>query len=175
MTSGLEATVKNPELVELNFMELLHYGGQPRVMFRYDRTNRPHCVGYCTGCEDRGLVRRGELDLMSHGCDSADFESLLGPLPAEHLIKAPVLFLLEDPGGDYGNGDVVPFGSHRKRPPNRHYFWTLPNPTWPARVSEFGSNFYGPYFAYLMAKHGLANVYVTNAVKCGVAGELKAE
>jgi hypothetical protein len=171
----MEAEMNNPKLVDLNFGEIVNYDGQPRVMFRYDAANRPRCVGYCTSCEDKGLAQVGELDLMSHGCDSADFEALLGPLPVKREIAVPVLFLLEDPGGDYSNGDKVVFQDHAKRPPNNHYFWTLSNRTWPASIAEFGSNFYGPYFAYLMAKHGLSNVYITNAVKCGVTGNLKAK
>jgi hypothetical protein len=105
---------------------------------------------------------------MSHGCDSSDFETLLGALPAPNPITAAVLFLLEDPGGDYGNGDRVNFRGRAKRPPNNHYFWTLSNTKWPKGVLDFGSSFYGPYFACLMATHGLGNVYITNAVKCGV-------
>jgi hypothetical protein len=160
--------MKNPQLVDLNFRRILNYGGQPAVAWRYNDSNRPNCVGYCTGCEDKKLVNPGVLDLMSHGCDSSDFETLLGPLPTQSPVMAPVLFLLEDPGGDYGNGDVVSFRGHTKRPPNNHYFWTPSNTKWPRKVSEFGWNFYGPYFAYLMATHGLGNVYITNAVKCGV-------
>jgi hypothetical protein len=167
--------MQNPKLVDLNFRQLVDYGGQPRTMFRYDAANRPSCSGYCTSCEDRGLSQRGELDLMSHGCDSADFEFLLGPLPCDQPVRTPVLFLLEDPGGEHGNGDAVTFKGFSKKPPNRHYFWTLPNHTWPTSLREFGANFYGPYFAYIMAKHSLANVYITNTVKCGVAGQLRAE
>ena len=160
--------MKDPQLVALNFRLIVDYGGQPAVQFRYRGTKRPTCVGYCTSCDDKKLVEPGVLDLMSHGCDSSDFETLLGALPAQNPITAPVLFLLEDPGGDYGNGDKVNFRGHAKRPPNNHYFWTLSNTKWPKGVTDFGSNFYGPYFGYLMATHGLGNVYITNAVKCGV-------
>nr|ANA08043.1 hypothetical protein 5G4_014 [uncultured bacterium 5G4] len=167
--------MNNPGLVQLNFRALVDYGGQPRVMNLYDPANRPHCQGYCVNCEDKGLVYDGELDLMSHGCDTSDFETLLGKLSVSHPITVPVMFLLEDPGGDYGNGEVVMFQGHSKRPPNNHYFWTPENRTWPRGVGEFGANFYGPYFAYLMATHGLGNVYITNAVKCGTKGSLRAE
>src|SRR2546422_454924 len=160
--------MKDPQLVALNFRRLVDYGGQPPVEFRYTDASRPKCVGYCTICEDRKLVAPEVLDLMSHGCDSSDFGTLLGPLPTQTPIMAPVLFLLEDPGGDYDNGRKVSFRGHSKRPPNNHYFWTLSNKKWPRGVSDFGPNFYGPYFAYLMATHGLGNVYITNAIKCGV-------
>jgi uracil-DNA glycosylase family 4 len=65
----------------------------------------------------------------------------------------------------------VPFRTFNKQPPTKHYYW-IPNiGTWPSRVEDFGGNFYGPYFAYLMGRHRLHNVYITNLVKCKWAGE----
>ncbi len=92
---------------------------------------------------------------MSHGADTADFEVVLGPRPdnGQPPVIAPIMFLLQDPGKDYGNGQEVLFGGFRKRPPVRHYYWTPAPGPWPKHPDEFGGDFYGPYFAYLMRTH----------------------
>jgi hypothetical protein len=154
-------------LADLNFKKLLHYGGQPLVRNRYPSPLA--CAGYCVSCEREGLLGTGEsLDLMSHGCDTSDLERVLGPMPAlARPFEQPVLFLLEMPGGDYGNGEIVEFCGFRKRPPVNVYYWTPEPGPWPTDLSHVENQyFYGPYFAYLMAKHNLRNVYITNAVKC---------
>jgi hypothetical protein len=158
--------MKDPRLVSLNFRELIDYGGQPAVRNSYAEQRRP---GYCVSCEDNGVLAKtgGHLDLMSHACDSEDFKKILGPMPRKGMaIDAPVLFLLEEPGGDKENGCEVCFRGFRKQPPIYHYYWTPNIDIWPTRVAEFGNNFYGPYFAYLMRRHQLLNVYITNLVKC---------
>jgi len=81
-------------------------------------------------------------------------------------VQQPVLFLLENPGGDYKKGVKTDFLGYRKQPPVNHYYWTPNTAHWPRDKSEFKGNFYGPYFAYLMCRHQLMNVYITNAAKC---------
>ena len=117
--------MKDPVLAALNFKELLDYGGQPRVMGEYPQPIP--CRGYCVSCEESGLLdgtgRR--LDLMSHGCDTSDFEEVLGPMPHEGpCVEEPILFLLEKPGADYSNGEEVTFRGWRKKPPVKNYYWT---------------------------------------------------
>ncbi len=75
--------MKDRRLADLNFQELLHYGGQPPVRNRYSPPIA--CAGYCVSCEDAGLLQKTgmQLDLMSHGCDTSDFEELLGLMPSE--------------------------------------------------------------------------------------------
>lgn len=159
--------MRDNRLSELNFRELLLYGGQPAVLNRYP--DPLPCSGYCIDCERKGLIDRtgGRLDLMSHGCDSADFEAVLGPMPRDGAgVKHRVIFLLENPGGDYKNGKEIPFSGYRKSPPVYHYYWTPDTERWPSDISEFNGNFYGPYFAYVMMRHQLLDVYITNLVKC---------
>ena len=167
--------MRNIHLANLNFREIVNYGGQPPVQHRYDPSL--DCHGYCISCEQAGVLEQagGRLDLMSHGCDSEDFEAVLGQMPpsqdpeATRPIEESVLFLLSDPGGDYGNGVPKCFNGFKKQPPVNHYYWT-PScqdwPDWPCQIAQFGGNFYGPYFAYLMRRHQLRNVYITNRVKC---------
>lgn len=159
--------MKDSRLADLNFREIVDYGGQPPIQNEY--ASPLNCHGYCVSCEEAGLLAKagGRLDLMSHGCDSADYETILGPVPREGVpVHRPVLFLLQDPGADYGNGAPRDFRGFRKQPPVNHYYWTPNVQVWPTRVVDFGGNFYGPYFAYLMRRHQLLNVYVTNVVKC---------
>lgn len=162
--------MKDPQLVELNFDELLNYGGQPSpILYEYEQPIP--CQGYCVSCERKGLLEGTgkRLHRMSHGCDSSDFEAVLGPMPNEGpAVEHPILFLLENPGGYYNNGEKVEFDGFKKQPPNKHYYWT-PGPNmkvWPSCPKDFNRNFYGPYFAYLMRTHQLKNVYITNLVKC---------
>jgi Uracil DNA glycosylase superfamily len=160
--------MRDQRLTDLNFRELLDYGGQPSPAFRYKKP-RPHCSGYCVSCEKDGLVHKngGRLDLMSHGCDSADFEAILGTMPKSGpVVTEPILFLLENPGKDYDNGKKVKFDGFEKEPPVKHYYFSPSTDVWPNKLDEFKENFYGPYFAYLMRKHQLTNVYITNLVKC---------
>jgi hypothetical protein len=162
--------MRNARLADLNFRELIDYGGHPVVQNSYTHDRQP---GYCVSCEENGVLGRagGQLDLMSHGCDSDDFERILGPMPRDTAaVERPVLFLLEDPGGQKGNGAPVSFQGFRKEPPIYHYYWTPEIGFWPTRAAEFGGNFYGPYFAYLMRRHQLLEVYITNLVKCRWTG-----
>lgn len=163
--------MKNTALADINFREILDYGGQPEVRNRYPRSLA--CSGYCIDCEESGVLGEsgGQLSLMSHGCDSADFETILGPMPlAGSGVTMPVLFLLENPGADgrYRNGIEIAFRGSRKKPPVNHYYWTPSARPWPSCVADFiaDPHFYGPYFAYLMQRHQLTNVYITNLVKC---------
>ena len=161
-------------LVDLNFREIIDYGGQPSIEHR--RAKPQPCHGYCLSCEESGLLSEigGHLDLMSHGCDAEDFTTILGPMPfsddGHDSIDQPVLFLLEDPGGesgrDYGISARVPFRGFAKRPPVWQYFWSPNGEGWPTQIEEFDGNWYGAYFAYLMRRHQLRDVYITNLTKC---------
>lgn len=163
--------MRNSALANLNFREIVDYGGQPEVQNRYAQPLA--CRGYCIYCEESGVLHTagGKLTLMSHGCDSVDFEAILGPMRRTDAdVTAPVLFLLENPGADdrYRNGVEVPCRGFTKKPPVNHYYWTPSARPWPEHISDFiaGPHFYGPYFAYLMQRHHLLNVYITNLVKC---------
>ena len=162
--------MRNQRLVDLNFREIVNYGGQPPVKVRY---NPPlACHGYCVSCEQSGVLEQagGELDLMSHGCDSKDYETVLGPMRSQgphgaRPITEPVLFLLNEPANAYWLGKPIPYLGFKKQPPVKHYYWTPGCQNWPGQVAEL-NDFYGPYFAYLMRRHQLQNVYITNQVKC---------
>jgi hypothetical protein len=164
-----ELVMKDKRLVQLNFSRIVDYGGMPPAKNAYDL--KKVCKGYCVSCEKQGILDRtgGRLDLMSHGCDFSDFETALGPMPEKTPpMNLPILFLLENPGADYGNGDKVDFQHFRKEPPVYCYYWVPDIKTWPISHTDLKgkSAHYGPYFAYLMHQHQLRNVYITNVVKC---------
>ena len=155
----------NDNLAKLNFCKLLNYGGRPKVQNTYDPPLP--CSGYCVACEESDNVFENagdHFDQMSHGCDTSDFEELLGTL-SDAKNSLPVVFLLENPGGDYDNGNIVPYQGYEKQPPVNHYYWTPDIDEWPNNAETL-PHLYGPYFAYLMKKHGLRNVYITNVIKC---------
>lgn len=164
--------MKNQELVDLNFRRLIDYRGQPPVR----REHPIECFGYCTFCEDKKIIDRGILGRMSHGCDTSDFEVLLGLFSGVKRFDERVMFLLEDPGGDQGLGGPFSYQGHSKAPPANCYYFAPEREAlqhWPSNIDDFNFRkyYYGPYFAYLMRKHGLQDVYITNIVKCGVGHE----
>jgi hypothetical protein len=116
--------------------------------------------------------------LMSHGCDTDDFETILkSKINNRDGVKEPIMFLLEDPGGDWKEiREEIPHEDNKnlkKKIPVKHYYFSPSSESWPQSVEEVKSNgnYYGTYFAYLMQKHSLANVYITNLVKCKWVGE----
>lgn len=157
--------MKNKQLETLNFKNLLQYEGIPDVR------HRPNCTGFCVSCEKQGFVEDPNFMLfqMSHGADTEDFEKAITPLP-ENGFDASVVFLLESPGGNYGNGTSITYEGYTKEPPVNCYYW-LPSPskTWPTDQSNVDPGSYGQYFAYILAKHNLQNAYFTNMIKCSLA------
>jgi len=160
--------MKNSKLAALNFQELLRYRGEPT-----DQASLPerNCTGYCVSCEEKGLLVNGDvkLDQMSHGADTDDFERVIRRLDPGG-VDFPIAFLLESPGGYYVNGKQIDYKEARKQPPVFCYYWLPKGLTdWPTDPEEVKPSTYGPYFAYLIAKHKLHNAYFTNHIKCALA------
>ena len=158
------------DLAVVNFSEILNYK-KPVVRCYHGDKPINQCIGFCHDCEDKRLPdKAGKVVRMSHGCTSADFISIIGsPLPVEKCAL-PIMFLLENPGGDYDLGEDCMCDGIVKQPPTKQFYFSSGMGKWPNDVDEIGSNHYGDYFAYLMVKHGLSNVYITNCVKCKYEG-----
>ena len=161
--------MKNKPLSDLNFRSLLKYKEVPPD----PRAEKFECSGFCVSCEKRQVAPEVRLEQMSHGAHTEDFSAVIGgpPTPGQSIyrrvISEPVMFLLESPGSSYKNGDLQPCEGVRKRPPVNHYYWSpAPLVDWP-EASDLKRRQYGPYFAFLIARFGLGNTYITNAVKCG--------
>lgn len=157
--------MRDKQLADLNFRELLNYGGQPQVQVEYDPPLA--CSGYCVHCEDKGDVfcNPGDsFDQISHGCDTSDYEALLGSLP-NRRIGSPIMFLLENPGRSWAC--TIEYGGYGKKIPTNHYYWTPDICEWPENANNLIWRYnYGNYLSYLMNKNGLCNVYITNLIKC---------
>ncbi len=160
------------ELESLNFSDILDYG---RPVKKISKSDHPFntCKGFCHDCEDKGIAPKDKAKVvrMSHGCTSDDFARILGSQLPEAKCALPIMFLLENPGGDYDLGEDCQCDGMVKQPPNKHYYFSSGMKRWPTDVSEIGSNHYGDYFAYLMAKFGLSDVYITNCIKCKYDGD----
>jgi hypothetical protein len=168
------------ELLDLNFNKLLNYDLQELKNKGVLNSYNPPltCTGFCIECERKGFVESvpDNSSHMSHGCDTSDFEQILGQLRVSVIeldivpYDKPILFLLQDPGPYWESSKKFLFNGITKQPPTKHYYWTphkltsWPTPIWnkPGSLGEY----YGDYFAYLMVKHGLTNVYITNIIKC---------
>ena len=159
--------MRDKRLADLNFRDLLHYGGEPSIQHTY--VPPLACSGYCIHCEEKGNVfsnSQDSFDQMSHGCDTSIYETLLEPMcNGGRRIELPIIFLLENPGGNYQNGRCVDFKGYKKRPPVNVYYWSPGIKKWPKSAVEL-SEMYSDYFAYLMNRYGLKNVYITNLIKC---------
>lgn len=159
--------MKNPALRSLNFKDLLCYQGE--ILPEHFYSSPRDCSAFCIECERSGAAERagGKLTLMSHGCDTFDFEFIFGrELEGEHLVQDPVLILLENPGGDYSLGVEISYQGVKKKPPVNHYYFSSGLKDWPEEFEDLDGNFYGSYFAYIIKRHGLKNAYITNLVKC---------
>jgi hypothetical protein len=109
---------------------------------------------------------------MSHGADSEDLASAIGqpiPCPPAGYLDTPVMFIALEPGGDYGNDELIQhpvLNAVAKRVPTRHYYWSPPKGIrWPISPDEV-TRVPGPFFAFILASFGFRNAYFTNVVKC---------
>src|SRR5688572_5870234 len=168
--------MKNRILHQINFTELLEYPEGYQV--KSPKHEPPvKCERCCVECETSGVLAQagGRLTLISHGCDTSEFESLLKPFPMrENAFTQPVMFLLEDPGWDDRSVFKLPDGDGgiRKKVPTLFHYFAPTGKRWPEQMAvvEADGNYYGSYFSYLMNPHGLANLYITNQVKCKRVG-----
>jgi len=110
---------------------------------------------------------------MSHGCSIDEIKQII-PEPFEGTDDRSIMFLLENPGGDYQNGCNVTYDGIEKNPPVNHFYFSpnLDSGKWPTTVEEVQPNPYGNYFAYLIKKYSLKNVYITNCIKCKYTGDM---
>ena len=157
------------ELLDLNFNQLLKYPDHFEIKNSYDKNHPIPCSGFCTYCENELGLRAATPPLMSHGCSTDEIQKVLGVDKFDGGNEQPIMFLLENPGGDYGNG--MPIGD--KCPPVKHFYFS-PNikGKWPTTIEEIAKNPYGNYFAYIIYRYALNNVYITNCIKCKYTGDM---
>lgn len=177
----MDSDVKNTprDLEEINFTRVLKYK-MPVERKRSERNENGarkklySCDGFCYECEYNGWAPNpADYEvLMSHGCTSDDMAKIIGkPCPIERKpCPEPIMFLLENPGGVANDtGAERKCNGVTKYPPIKQFYFSSDLTEWPTQSSQI-KNPYGDYFAYLMARHGLTNVYITNCIKCKYTG-----
>ena len=147
-------------LFDLNFNQLLMYPKHFEIKNRYEDNNPIPCSGFCTYCENELGLKAATPPLMSHGCSIDEIRTVLG-VNGDFAggNDQRIMFLLENPGGDYENGDGRTCDGFRKNPPVYHFYFS-PNiqGKWPTTIEEIAKNPYGNYFAYLIYRYALNNV-----------------
>lgn len=157
--------MKNKILHELNFKTLLGYPDEFQPQCDYEK---PICCHkFCIECERSGVANTGGVTLMSHGCDTDDFEKILGSkVDKPAAVEDPIMFLLEEPGKDFPWRKERSFSGVTKKIPVCRYYFSPTSKSWPQSIDDVNGDYYGTYFAYIMRAHSLADVYITNLVKC---------
>ena len=170
-----------PELRRLNFQDLISVGVPEIDSYTFERY-REHGYehtpinGYCVSCETQGCNTSAEDDgyrLMniSHGAHSSDFFLALKNRPdTSHWHQQPIVFLYESPSLDYGIYKEVDYRGHTKRP-SKDWYWIHGDQDAVEYPARFAGGQYGGFVLSAISTFKLANVYVTNLVKCGLNNE----
>jgi hypothetical protein len=105
---------------------------------------------------------------ISHGAHSSDFFlALKEKMDISLWHQEPVVFVYESPSLDYGIYREVPFQGFHKHP-SKDWYWIHEDQD-PARYpSRFSGGQYGGFVLSAILTFKLANVYMTNLVKCGL-------
>jgi len=176
------------ELRLLNFRDLVRITHPDVTSYTFDDCRRnefkhPNIVAYCTSCDDQGWNLAANdptyrLTIVSHGAHSSDFFlALTSPIDLTGWHQEPVVFVYETPSGDDRSCSEIPFAGHKKKPSkdwywihNEHALCSYPDNF---RGGEYG---YGHFVLSAVVTFRLANVYMTNLVKCSMnnmAGKFK--
>lgn len=166
------------ELRRLNFAELLKvdYPDIASYSFNKYRDNGLEHYpirAYCTACEHAGISTATDdphfcLTNISHGAHSSDFFRASTPCPdITQWHQEPVVFIYETPSLDYGIYKEVLFDGCRKRP-SKEWYWIHDEQTPVTFPHAFKGGEYGGFVLSAITTFRLANVYMTNLVKCGL-------
>jgi len=170
--------MNDSELRRLNFQELITLGVPDVDAYTFDQyrkngyEHRP-INGYCVSCEKQGLNispedERYRLSNISHGAHSSDFFRALKNAPdTSQWHQESVIFLYESPSLDYGIYREVEFLGYAKRP-SRDWFWLHGDQDPVEYPARFRGGEYGGFVLSAISTFRLANVYITNLVKCGL-------
>lgn len=166
------------KLRELNFQELISLGTQNVGSYSHDQyrqngNEHTPIIGYCTSCEDKGINTAQDdetfkLTNISHGAHSSDFFlALKDRIDTSGWHQEPVMFVYESPSLDYGIYREVLFQGHAKRP-SKDWYWIHNDQQQANYPARFKGREYGGFVMSAIQTFKLANVYITNLVKCGL-------
>jgi len=163
---------------KLNFERLIHIGVPDVKHYTFEEyrrnshTHRP-ISGYCTSCEENGCSFSKDDDSfrltnISHGAHSSDFFlALKNPLKTETWHQQPVMFIYETPSLDYGIYKEIEYDGHKKHP-SKDWYWIHEDQEQIYYPEGFKGGEYGRFVLSAISTFRLANVYITNLVKCGM-------
>jgi hypothetical protein len=166
------------ELRSLNFTELISIGVPDATLYTFDEYKNngyEHTPvnGYCLSCEEKGCNHAGDDDSyqltnISHGAHSSDFFCALKAKPrTTGWHQQPLLFVYETPSLDYGIYKTVEYKGHHKRP-SKDWYWIHDEQEPVSYPERFRGGEYGGFVLSAISTFRLANVYMTNLVKCGL-------
>lgn len=166
------------ELRELNFSKLISVGVPNVTTYSYDeyrKNGKQHTPinGYCISCEERGCNSSKDDDSykltnISRGAHSRDFfQALRENQDASNWHPEPIMFVYETPSRDYGIYEGLPYNGYNKHP-SRDWYWIHDDQDSIAYPERFRGGEYGEFVLSTILTFKLANVYMTNLVKCGL-------
>jgi len=162
------------KLRKLNFENLISVGVSDVTTYSFDEYKNngykhPCINGYCVSCEEKGCNHAKDdpsykLTNISHGAHSSDFfQALNEAQDVSNWHKEPIIFVYETPSLDYGIYKEVSYNGYNKHP-SKDWYWIHNNRSYP---EEFKRQ-YSEFVLNAMRTFKLANVYMTNLVKCGL-------
>ncbi len=165
------------DLRRLNFEELITVGVPDVARYTFDEyaRNGEHTSinRYCISCDEIGCHIAADdesyqLTNISHGAHSSDFVRALGSLrDRSDWHQQPIMFIYESPSLDYDIYREVVFQGHRKRP-SKFWYWIPHNEQLTGYPQRFTGGEYGRFVLSAILTFKLANVYITNLVKCSL-------
>jgi hypothetical protein len=169
------------DLRKLNFNNLISVGVSKVESYTFDdyRNNGYEHIsinGYCISCEEKGVnLARDDntfkLTNISHGSHSTDFFKALKIKPnIDDWHHQPILFVYETPSLDYGIYKEVEYKGYKKHP-SKDWYWIHEDQNSLSYPERFWGGEYGGFVLSAIQTFKLANVYITNLVKCGMNDE----
>jgi len=129
--------------------------------------------GYCISCERKNINTSAEdesyvLTNISHGAHSSDFFlALKEKYGISGWHQEPVIFVYESPSLGYDIYQEVPFEQFKKHPA-KEWYWIHEDQDPVKYPACFSGGQYGGFVLSAILTFKLANVYMTNLVKCGL-------
>lgn len=165
------------ELRKLNFGKLISVGTDPTAYSfdKYRRNGYEHrpINRYCVSCEEKGCNISTDDDSyrltnISHGAHSSDFFlALKEERDTTKWHQEPIMFVYESPSKDYDiYDDEVPFNGYNKHP-SKKWYWIHRDWESESYPKGFKRGEYDGFVWSAALTFELANVYMTNLVKCG--------
>ncbi len=167
------------KLRKLNFEKLISVGVSDVTTYSFDECKNngykhPCINGYCISCEKKGYNHSKDdssykLTNISHGAHSSDFfQALNEEKDVSNWHEEPIIFVYESPSGsNCKHYKKVPYKGYNKHP-SKDWYGINHDQDFTTYPQGFKRSEYGKFILSAMGTFKLANVYMTNLVKCGL-------